>query len=621
MRVLRTILVGLVVLVAAAPAAVATAAASGGRHECATATSRCVGTLTVPLNWQDPQSEKITIRFGYIPRADRSRPARTSILAMPGGPAPLGPNAERVDSFGKVFQPLLDHSDMMIVEFRGMGESAPLRCKALQQGKPESVSQCAREIGDRAQFFSSDQYVADVEAVRAALGLSKVTVVGSSWGALSGQAYTTRYPDRVRALYIESMIGPIDKAGRWQLGESEGKEIQEAIDHYARACQRSSACRRTAGGDPQARWEAVVRKTRADRDATLTPQRLLGALRSTSDPAIATDATAATAAYLDGDPAPMRRVLDRAAPLAGNKGAGSKAPSKESPDRAGTTAYLCSDPRWPYDRTADEATRRRQLVTLHAERNRYAPFTRAEAGSGADFCAGWPTPRENNAIEPHRPAVPMLAVAGEFDPKAIMGARTAARAFPRGQAVTVQAGYHNPAVEGRGPGGECARQIMHRFIQNPGRVSDTSCTMANYQAHGRFPATAAAVPAARGGGLDAPQRTLLAAAFATAADTVAMHNPHRASRPDTEPGLRGGEVTNGTDGTITLDKVRYVADLAATGTAKVAGDKATANLTVTGPAGATHKVTLQWKAFTATDTTPVTGTLDGRPFRVNVPGY
>src|SRR5918999_97808 len=121
MRVLRTILVGLVVLVAASSAAVATATADG-RHECATATDRCIGTLTVPLNWQDPRSEKITIRFGYIPRADRSRPARTSILVMPGGPAPLGPNAERVDAFRRAFQPLLDDSDMMVVEFRGLGE-------------------------------------------------------------------------------------------------------------------------------------------------------------------------------------------------------------------------------------------------------------------------------------------------------------------------------------------------------------------------------------------------------------------------------------------------------------------------------------------------------------------
>ncbi|WP_283135994.1 alpha/beta hydrolase [Rhizohabitans arisaemae] len=613
MRLLRTMLVGLM-LAAAAPPAVATAAAADGRHECATATSRCIGTLTVPLNWQDPQSEKITVRFGYVPRANRSRQARTSILVMPGGPSPLGPGGERVDSFRQVLQPLLDDSDMTIVEFRGTGQSAPLRCEGLRPAKPETVSQCARDLGDRAQFFSSDQYVADVEAVRAALGLPKVTVVGSSWGALTGQAYTTRYPDRVRALYIESMIGPLDEDGRWQLGAGDGRPIREVIAGYARACRRSSACRGAAGGDPEERWDAVVRKMRAAGDGALTPRRLFEALQAISDPVVATDATAAAAAYLVGDPVPLRRLLDRAAPPA--------PPPGPTPERAGTTAYLCSDPSWPYGRTDDEATRRRQLDDLHAGGNRYAPFTRAEVWpSGPDYCAGWPTPRENNPFGPHRPAVPMLAVAGEFDPMAVVGARSAARLFPRGQAVTVLAGYHNPGVVGRGPGGECARRIMHRFIENPGPVSGTSCAMANYQAHGRFPATVAAVPAARGGGLGAPQRTLVAAAFATVADAVAVYNPHRALRPGTEAGLRGGRLTNGGDGTITLDQVRYVTDLAATGTAKVTGGKATADLTVTGPDGATHKVTLQWAAFTATATTPVTGTLNGRPFRLRVPGH
>jgi pimeloyl-ACP methyl ester carboxylesterase len=610
---LRAIVVGLVVLVAAPSAAVATAAAADSRHECANATSRCIGTLTVPLNWQDPRSEKITVRFGYIPRAHRWRPARTSILAMPGGPAPLGPNGERIDSFRQIFQPLLDDSDLMIVEYRGLGESAPLRCEALRAGKSETVGPCAREIGDRAQFFSTDQYVADVEAVRAALGLSKVTVVGSSWGALAGQGYATRYPDRVRGLYIESMIGPLDEAGRWRLGAADGVPIQEGIANHARACQRSSACRSAAGGDPPARWDAVVRKMRAAGDSALTPQRLAAALQAVDDPAVATDATAATAAYLAGDPVPLRRVLDRAAPP--------PPPPVPTPERAGTLAYLCSDPVWLYDRTADEATRRQQVDAFHAGRNRFAPFTRAEVGSGSDFCAGWPTPRENNPLGPHRPAVPMLAVAGEFDPLAAIGARTAARLFPRGQALTIPAGYHNPGVEARGPGGECARQTMRRFVENPRPVSGRPCTMANYQAHGRFPQTAAEVPAARGGGLAAPQRTLVAASFATAADAVAMHNPHRASRPDKQAGLRGGQLTHGKDGTVTLDQVRYVADLAATGTAKIAGDKATADLTVTGPNGATHKVTLRWTAFTATDTTRLTGTLDGRPFHLRVPGH
>jgi hypothetical protein len=62
-------------------------ASAAGTHECAEATERCDGTLEVPLVWDDPDAEKITVGFSWYPRTDQSRPARGTVFVNPGGPA------------------------------------------------------------------------------------------------------------------------------------------------------------------------------------------------------------------------------------------------------------------------------------------------------------------------------------------------------------------------------------------------------------------------------------------------------------------------------------------------------------------------------------------------------
>ena len=56
-----------------------------------------------------------------------------------------------------------------------------------------------------------------------------------------------------------------------------------------------------------------------------------------------------------------------------------------------------------------KATWRRQLDAFHAGGNRYTLFTRAEVWpSDPDDRAGRPTPRANDPLGPHRPAMPIL---------------------------------------------------------------------------------------------------------------------------------------------------------------------------------------------------------------------
>lgn len=64
--------------------------------------------------------------------------------------------------------------------------------------------------GGRSQHqgpYTLDRFVADLDAVRAAHGLDRVTVVGHSWGASLGLLYALAQPERVRSLIYISGAG------------------------------------------------------------------------------------------------------------------------------------------------------------------------------------------------------------------------------------------------------------------------------------------------------------------------------------------------------------------------------------------------------------------------------
>jgi len=59
--------------------------------------------------------------------------------------------------------------------------------------------------------YSLDAHVADLEAVRIALGVRSVQLVGQSWGGAIASAYAAAHPDRVDALVLVGAV-PLDRA-------------------------------------------------------------------------------------------------------------------------------------------------------------------------------------------------------------------------------------------------------------------------------------------------------------------------------------------------------------------------------------------------------------------------
>jgi pimeloyl-ACP methyl ester carboxylesterase len=208
---LLTALVSSVGLVAA-PASAAVAPAS-----CTTVFdlpgAKC-GTLTVPLDRSGAVPGKVNLFF----ERDRMRGAEknATIAVFPGGPGAA--TSVYGGSFLRDFGKRRGKHDLLLFDQRGTGRSDYLDCDlaltptyyappgddAHTLGK--TVERCAKKLGARRGFYTTRETVADLEDVRAALGIDKFILYGVSYGTRDAMAYAQAYPEHVERMILDSTV-------------------------------------------------------------------------------------------------------------------------------------------------------------------------------------------------------------------------------------------------------------------------------------------------------------------------------------------------------------------------------------------------------------------------------
>jgi pimeloyl-ACP methyl ester carboxylesterase len=138
--------------------------------------------------------------------------------------------------------------------------------------RQETVTACAARLGPRAGFFTADQAVADMDAVRQALGVPKVTFYGISYGTVFAQAYAARYPGHLSGVLLDSVM-PTDKGGHV------ARPIRTETDPLGVACLPSPACRRLPG-DPADALSRLVGHLRAHPDPQVRALSLMSLTNS-----------------------------------------------------------------------------------------------------------------------------------------------------------------------------------------------------------------------------------------------------------------------------------------------------------------------------------------------------
>ena len=232
--------------------------ASDGRSE---VDAEC-GTLEVPLDPNDPEGETIEL-FVALVRAPAEQPSPDPLVVIAGGP---GEAATRFYvTVEGAFSRIVRNRDIVLVDQRGTGRSAPLQCDTgedelfLTAGVDVAIDagiECLEDLDHDPRYFTTSVAVRDLEWVRRALDYAEWNLYGISYGTRVAQHYLRKFPDRTRRVILDGVVPP-DVA----LGPEVALASQAALDALFDRCETDAGCR-DAFPDLRQRFDAVLERLR-----------------------------------------------------------------------------------------------------------------------------------------------------------------------------------------------------------------------------------------------------------------------------------------------------------------------------------------------------------------------
>jgi len=259
---------------------------------------RC-GSLRQPLDPARPGGIALDIGFVVVPALAR-RKLPDPVFLLAGGP---GQSAVALAStLMPIFGRLHNRRDIVFVDQRGTGRSAPLECDEADREPFSDASDPHRQLAqlracrkrletlpyiagpDGLRYFTTSVAMQDLDAVRAALGAARIDLIGASYGTRAALEYLRQFPGAVRRMVLDGAVPP-----DMVLPASHSTDAQAALDAVFAACRAEAACAR-AHPNLQADWEALLAGlprtvsvadpvTGVSEPMRLTRERVLGAVR------------------------------------------------------------------------------------------------------------------------------------------------------------------------------------------------------------------------------------------------------------------------------------------------------------------------------------------------------
>lgn len=493
---------------AAAPGAGSSAATSGGPRRVTLSDrptfhfSRCPTSIraqfagdglhcmrvAAPLDYAAPGGRQITLQLAVKLHTAPASDYRGVMLANPGGPGasgiPLALSGEQLPGgVGADY-------DWVGYDPRGVGASRPaISCQPNYFEGPRSpygihavgakrywtrkvrgyAQACGRSSSaPLLRHMSTLDDARDLDTIRRALRLRRISFYGLSWGTYIGEIYATRYPSRVQRLVLDSSINPRQSWFEHDLSQDAG------FQHSARAffawCAQHDATYHL--GDTAAKVQSLY-------------WRELNALQSHPRGVLGGDEFAdgmSLVGYSDHlwpETAAAWRSLQAGRPA----GFVARYGAADSPGGdnhyAVALATECTDSRWP-SLAAQLTAARKQ-----ARRN---PFYAWRNGWYDAPCAFWPVPARSSPVRVSGRNAPGVLLIDETGDAATPypGSLVVRRLFPRARLVAVTGGdNHANSLSGN----SCVERRIVAYLRSgslparrSGRRADVRCAAAPHPA-------------------------------------------------------------------------------------------------------------------------------------------
>ncbi len=204
--------------------------------------ARC-GVLDVPEDRSSAHGAVIGLHVAVVPALNR-RSEAAPLFLLAGGP---GQSAiDLYVSFAGAFARINRDHDIVMIDQRGTGRSAPIACPYPEDWNqsadtlPElkrATAACLSKFGNRVRFYTSSVAVRDLDEVRIALGYRAIDLYGASYGTRVAELYMRRYPSDVHAVILDGVSDP-----EHAIGPATPLDGERALRQIVARCEEARDC-------------------------------------------------------------------------------------------------------------------------------------------------------------------------------------------------------------------------------------------------------------------------------------------------------------------------------------------------------------------------------------------
>ncbi|MFD9902776.1 alpha/beta fold hydrolase [Streptomyces sp. NPDC059063] len=446
------------------------------------------GSIARPLVAGKPELGEVKVSYAVV-RHRAPGPAKGTVAVNPGGPGEVA--IDKAEPFAWGMSKLLKDHDLLLVDPRGTGRSQRIPCGVTDAAyrfgtraqQRAAVQRCAKNLGPKVAGYTSAATADDIDAIRARLGVRKLSLYGLSYGTYLMPVYAARHPEHVRSLVLSGAyplkFDPLARPSAQAVSQSLRRVCERSVPV---ACDGKQAVKDLATTAARLRDRPLTvsittghgvyeKRFGEDKLANLLFEAASSGVGFKPDkPSLLGQLPRALNRFVKGDAAPLRKLVQEEGKT------GSKV------DQAPYIAVTCNDYRKAWSKDAPPAERWRQYRAALAavrpgEHGAFSTkgFTEGTM-DGGDTCIGWP--RKNTpGPQPTKltlPDVPVLVLSGDLDANTPdTNGRKAARQFRDSRFFSVRNMGHVPELELS----RCAFGVSTHFIRT-GAPGDTSCLRA-----------------------------------------------------------------------------------------------------------------------------------------------
>ena len=230
------------------------------------------GSFRVAEDPAQPRGRQIVLNIAWLVAENKAGGTPDPVFFLAGGPGQAATDvANQVDM---ALREVRKQRDIVLIDQRGTGQVQSARLPR-REGRTAQVrrnqvvgeaellayvGQCLQSLAGRAdpRFYTTGEAIRDLDAVRAALGVDKINVIGGSYGTRVAQQYAMHYPQHTRSVVLDG-VAP----NRLVVGGEFAQRLDEALNKQDAQCAKLPACKQRYGENLIARLQALKQRLKA----------------------------------------------------------------------------------------------------------------------------------------------------------------------------------------------------------------------------------------------------------------------------------------------------------------------------------------------------------------------